>query len=182
MIPISKPTVGSDNGTWGDELNAALDALNAADYFKVKTAGQTVSASTTLVDDTHMAGIVLPVGTFVINASYLVDGPSAADVKIAWAFSGSNSFATRAGDGPASSTTTALLSTVSRSAAAGDTAATITTAVPYGTDGTNWSFIQETGVIVVTVSGTLKVQWAQLASSGSTAMHTGSFIWARQVA
>lgn len=182
-VPITKPTVGGDNGAWGTELNTLIDKLNGADYFKFKTAVQNVAASTALVDDTDMAGMVLPVGTFIIEASYLVTGPAAGDIKIAWVFSGTTTTATRGGIGPASTATaTAPVTELVRANGAGDTTSAIGTSTPYGLDGTNMSYIQETGVLVVTVAGTLKVQWAQLAASGTTTMNPGSYLQARQVA
>lgn len=189
-VSIVKPVVGADNGVWGTELNTVLDALNAADYFRVKTADQSITSSTTLTDDAVLAGLALPVGTFVVVASYMVSGAAAGDVKVAWSFSGTAANSWRGGQGPTINTTdatgagaAATTVGVSREAASGGTTAGITNATPYGTDGTNVGLIQETGVLVVTVAGALKVQWAQNASSATaTIMRAGSWLWARQVA
>lgn len=187
-VPISKPTVGASTNTWGTEANAVFDALNAADYFKVKTADETVSASSTLQDDDHLAGLVLPTGSFVVEARYFVSGTAGGDIKVAWQFSGTATTAVRGGIGPTIQTTSVIETTaantvgVNRAAAAGNTAATITSSTQYGVDGTNWSFIMESGYLVVTVSGTFKVQWAQVTATGSTIMRAGSRLLIRQVA
>lgn len=186
---ITVPTVDSDNGTWGTTLNTAINQINDYDVFKYKTADESVTSSTTLQDDDHLTAMSLGVGTYIIEAMYLVSGAAAGDVKIAWAFSGTATASYRAGQGPTDTTTSVKSTTaattvgVNRSAAAGDTTAAITSATPYGVDGTNWSYIYERGLMVVTVAGTLKTQWAQLASSGTaTVMRTGSWMWARRVA
>lgn len=179
---ITLPVVGADNGTWGAILNAALNAINDRDVFALKTADEPLTTSTTLQDDDHLVGLALSAGTWVVTAQCLVSGPAAADVKIAWSFSGTASASYRWGQGPSTSTTWVANGSAVRAAASGDTSTGITNATPYGTDGTNWSAIQDSGVMVVTVAGTLKLQWAQNASSGTTIMRAGSYMLARRVA
>jgi hypothetical protein len=184
-VALTKPTVGASVGTWGTENNAALDQINGYDCFAYKTATQTVSASTTLVDDTHMTVALPAAGTYVVTAMFLASGTAAGDLKVAWAYTGTLTNGYRGGQGPSSASTDALAATNAgtvRSAAAGNTASTVTSSAPYGVDGTNFSCIQEAGVIIVSTTGTLKVQWAQLAASGSTVLQPGSFLWARRVA
>lgn len=182
-LNITLPTPGdiATSGTWGTTLNSAINALNA-DQFKLKTANDT-RTTTTLTDDTHLASMTLGAGTWLVEVGLLADGPQAGDIKVAWAFSGTTTTAVRGGAGPSSGVTgTVLTASIPRFAAAGDTAGTITASTSYGLDGTNWSWIIEKGVLVVTVSGTFKVQTAQLAASGTTTVRTGSYAWARQVA
>lgn len=190
-ITLTKPTPGdaATDGAWGTTVNAALDELANADVFARKTADETVTSSTTLQDDDHLT-MALGVGTYVVQAMYHVSGAAAGDVKVAWAFSGTATASYRGGQGPGVSTTDATAAAaaattvgVVRAAAAGGTTAAITSSVPYGVDGTNWSHIQELGLMVVTVAGTLKVQWAQNTSNATgTIMRTGSWLWAHRVA
>jgi hypothetical protein len=181
---LTLPVDGGSNGTWGATLNAALTQINGYDQFAYKTADQDITSSTTLTDDTHLTGLALGIGKWVICATFMSSGAAAGDVKIAWAFSGTAVSAFRAGEGPAAASTDVLGATAQpfRASVAGATSAAITSATPYGVDGTNRSFIQESGLLLVTVAGNLKVQWAQNASSVTlTRMHQGSFIWARKV-
>src|SRR3990172_13103700 len=185
-VTLTKPTVGASAGTWGTELNTALDQLNGYDCFAYKTADQSVTSSTALVDDTHLTVALPAAGTYVVTATFLASGAAAGDVKVAWAYTGTLTAGYRGGQGPSSASTDALAATSAgtvRSAAAGNTAATVTASTPYGVDGTNWSCVQESGVVVVSTTGNLKVQWAQNASSATaTIMRAGSLLWARRVA
>jgi len=180
-LTLSLPTQGVST-SWGTTVNAALNAINNADQFKLKTATDT-RTTTTLTDDTHLAAMTLNAGTWLIEMGLLASGPQAGDIKVAWAFLGTTTTAVRGGAGPSSGVTgTVLTASIPRFAAAADTAGTITASTAYGLDGTNWTWIIEKGVLVVTVSGIFKIQHAQLAASGTTTIQAGSYLWARQVA
>ena len=186
-VPITKPTVGADNGTWGTELNAALDALNAADLFALRTADRAaLSATTTPVDDGVLA-VTLGVGTYVIEAVYLVVHSTTGDFKVQWNFAGTASSGFRSGIGPSLSTADVLGATAQgvRLSGSGATAAALTSLVAYGCDTAtpaNISMIIEKAVVVVTVGGILKAQVCQNTAAGTTTVKAGSYIWARQVA
>jgi len=188
-VPITKPTVGASNGTWGTEANAVFDALNAADYFAYKTADTSRASTAALADDNHLVTASLPVGTYVVNGLYVVSGILAGSFRSAWASAGTAT-GFRAGSGPSLRTTdatgagtAAVTVGVNRAAAAGGTNTTMTSAAQYGTDGASWSMIQESGVVVVTVAGALKMQWGQSSSNATaTILRAGSYLWARQVA
>lgn len=185
-VPITKPTVGSDNNVWGAVNNAALDALNAADRIAVKLADQSVTSSITLVDDTAMQ-ITLPVGTHIVQAVYFLTGAAAGDAKVAWAFAGTSVNSFRGGQGPSFMTAdaagAATLGQPFRAAGSSGTGTPIAGAAIYGMDGTNVTHVQEQAVMVVTAAGLLKVQFTQNASSTTaTVMKAGSYIYARQVA
>lgn len=186
--------------TWVDNTAPYIDAahlnnievelvdLDSRDTFILKSADESVTSSTTLQADDALIR-TLAVGTWLIDLSLITSGAAAGDLKVAWAFSGTTSAAYRAGRGPTTTTTSAINGAaattvgVNRSAVAGDTAPTITAATSYGVDGTNWSFITERGVLVVTVAGTLTVQWAQDTSSATaTIVRAGSHLWCRKVA
>lgn len=177
------PTPNVTNGNWGDEIVDSINAINDADQYKVKTADQTVSASTVLVDDTHLAALTLGVGTWVIEAVYFCSGTAAGDIKLTWNHSGTFT-GYRGGIGPSSGVTSVLTGAGAgtRTAGASDTTAVITGSASYAVDGTNFTTIVERGILIVTVSGTFKIQWAQLVASGSTILRAGSHIHARKVA
>lgn len=178
---LPTPLDVATNGVWGDDIVDAINLLNNADVFKVKTAVDN-RTTVTLTDDTHLAAMTLGIGTWIIETALLVSGPAAGDIKVAYAFSGTTTLAVRGGVGPGSTSASSLLGAIVREAAAGDTVGTITASTPYGLDGTNWAWIIEKTVLVVTVSGTFKIQTAQLAASGTTTIQAGSYCWARKVA
>lgn len=185
-VPITKPTVGGDNNVWGGVNNTALDALNAADRFVVRTTDQAVVSSTALVDDTALQ-LTLPIGTHIVQATYFLTGNAAGDAKVAWAFAGTAANSYRGGQGPsfmtADATGAAMLGQPFRAAGSSGTGVAITGAAIYGMDGSAVSHVQEVAVMVVTVAGLLKVQFAQNASNATaTTMKAGSYLYARQVA
>ena len=187
-ITLTLPTPGdtATNGTWGTTLNTAFNALNGCDVVKVKTAdGTGATSNTTLADDNQLVSMTLGVGTWIINCGFFHTGAAAGDIKIAWQFSGTTTTAVRGTVGQSAGSTSSLTSATAgpRTAGAADTAGTITTGTIYGTDGTNLGVSLETGVLVVTVSGTFKIQMAQGTSSATTTLlKTGSYVWARQIA
>jgi len=184
-LTLSLPTPGSSNGTWGTELNTAINAINDGNLYLIKTAdGTGATSNTTLADDNQLVGLTLGVGTWVITGVFFATGAAAGDIKIAWAHSGTFT-GYRAGFGPSAGATSVLTGTGAgdRNAAAGDTSTAITSSTIYATDGTNITAIVEHGILVVTVSGTFKIQMAQGTSSGTaTLLKTGSYVTARRVA
>lgn len=182
---LTLPTVGASNNTWGTTVNNALNQINDYEPFAHKTADQSIASSTVLTDDTHMALALPAPGTYQVDAVLMFSGAAAADIQVAWAYTGTLTAGFRAARGPNIGITDALGATAQgvRQAAAGATSAAITSAVPYGVDGTNWSAAFECGVVVVSTTGTLKVQWAQVVSNATaTIMRAGSFLRARRVA
>lgn len=189
-LSITLPTPGdiATSGTWGTTLNNAINALNA-DQFKLKTADATgITSSTTAIDDTGaspLTGMTLGAGTWLIEGVFFATGNASGDIKIQWAFSGTTTAAYRGGNGPSAGATSVLTGATAgdRNAGASDTGTTITAGAIYATDGTNTTMIIEKGVLVVTVSGTFKIQWAQGTSNGSaTTLKAGSYVKATQVA
>lgn len=121
-----------------------------------KTTEAQIILNTTLVDDAQIA-VVLPVGTYRVEAFLLATGSTTGDIKTAWAFSGTTGFVSRACIGPTTATTSVGGTSMRFSSASG-----LTSSVGYGTDGTaNFALIHEDILMQVTVSGTLKLQWAQ---------------------
>lgn len=182
---LTLPTVGGSNNTWGTTVNNALNQINDYEPFAYKTADQSIASSIVLTDDTHMALALPAAGTYHVEAVLLFSGAAAADIQVAWAYTGTLTSGFRAVHGPNPASTDALGATAQgfRTAAAGATTAAITSATTYGVDGTNFSAAFERGVVVVSTTGTLKVQWAQVVSNATpTIMRSGSFLRARRVA
>jgi hypothetical protein len=184
-LTLTLPTPGAGNGTWGTTLNENLNAINDGNLYLIKTAdGSGATTNTTLADDNQLTGLTVGVGTWVVSATFFATGAAAGDIKIAWAHSGTFT-GHRGGIGPSAGVTSVLTGAGAgtRTAAAADTATTITTGAIYATDGTNITTIIETGILVVTVSGTFKIQMAQGSSSGTaTLLKAGSFVTVRKVA
>lgn len=186
-LTLSLPTPDdiATNGEWGDDINAAINDLNS-DQFKIKTAdGTGATSNTTLADDNQLINIALGVGTWEIDVVLFCTGAAAADVKVAWGFSGTTTTAVRGGHGPSAAVTSALTGAGAgqRTAGASDTGLTITTGSIYATDGTNHTMIIEKGVLVVTVAGNFKIQMAQGTSTASAVLlKAGSYVKARKVA
>lgn len=185
-VALTLPTNGGSNNTWGTTLNAALNQVNGYDVFAAKSADQTITSSTALTDDTHMVLALPAAGTYMVNGMFMFSGAAAGDIKVAWAYTGTLTNGYRAGQGPSVASTDVLAAAAAqgiRVAAAGNTTAAIASATPYGLDGTNWGAAFESGLVIVSTAGSLKVQWAQNAGSVTgTVMRTGSFFWARRVA
>lgn len=137
-----------------------------------KAVAETVTSSTALQDDDDFS-IDLEVGkSYVVRAYLSVTGATGGDVKVAWSNGATVTKSSRHCLGPQTGTTDAT-NTAMRSTRHG-----IASSVPYGVDGTNESAVFETLQIEdVTVAGTLTMQWAQNASSGTaTTMGTTSRI------
>lgn len=182
---LPTPLDSATNGVWGDDIVSALNDLNGCDVFKIKTADGTGATSNTVVaDDNQLVSMSLGIGTWLINCTFFYTGAAAGDLKVAWAFSGTTTTAVRGTLGQSSGSTSSLTSATAgpRSAGAGDTAGTITAGTIYGSDGTNIGVALESGVLVVSVAGTFKIQMAQGTSSlTATLLKTGSYVWARKV-
>lgn len=176
-VPITKPTVGSDNDTWGTELNAALDALNAGVLGVAKTSDQSVTSSTVLVNDTALTVPVAASATYLVEWSLVTDGNASGDLKYAFT-------------GPAGATMTweseGLLTTDTTNVARAATdVAAIGTTVSHGTiaSGTN-SRVDGRGVLTVAgTAGNLQMQWAQATSNGTASkVKAGSYLKVTRIA
>lgn len=145
-----------------------------------KAATETVTSSTTLQDDDHIAGITLEAGKsyralLVVTVSS--GGDEAADIKLAWATTATITKSARTLLGPALAMTDATTTTMRASATA------LTSSVSYGIDGgAAAAIIEELLLEDVTVAGTLKLQWAQQASSGTgTTLSTSTRVYVEEI-
>lgn len=131
-----------------------------------KTATQSVTSSTVLVDDNDLQA-TLPVGVWRVELWAHVSGNTSGRFKCTWAFSGTLGSTARTEFGPSINTThspatAAAATTVGVVRATGEA---YNASGRYGTDNTpNFSAIHEDLYLEVTVAGLLKLQWAQDAS------------------
>jgi hypothetical protein len=157
------------------DVTSVEDAVAARFVFSYKDVSETVTSSTTLQDDDELS-VVLGIGTWQVEAVLHATGASGGDIKIAWTFSGTQGSPGKWCLGPQLGTTDAFATSAKM------TTAGFSTAVAYGTDGTEESAILEKMLCEVTASGTLQLQWAQNASSGTaTTLLVGSRITAIRV-
>lgn len=162
------------------DLNAAISRSIPKVY--VKTADESVTSSTTIQNDDELASMPLTAGiSYAVEAFIIASGAAAGDIKITWARSGTiNQIGARLCIGPTVNTTDvqgtgAAATTNGVTRASGGHA--LTTAISYGTDGTNNSAIHEQFTLQCVVSGQLTFQWTQNASSGTaTIVKAGSWI------
>lgn len=148
----------------------AGETVLASHYPKVqliaKSADESLTSSTTLQDDNHFTVTLLADRVYMIDLYLGFRAATAGDIKTAWSISGGVAQkVARHVQGPTLGTTDVLAtSLVARTQ-------TITTAQPYGHDGSgNGGSIQEHFVVETTTAGaggTLTLQWAQNASSGT---------------
>jgi hypothetical protein len=164
------------------ELNSNVrDNLLAINPTPIKkTADQSVTSSTTLVNDTHLSYAVVA-GTYIFDW-YLV-GTSAAnaagDIGVAWTYP-TASLALAMGNGPDAGLASGGIQTGQWSANSAITSGTLFNT--YGLS-TNNITIWLHNIFTFTASGTVQLQWAQASSSASAStLKTGSHVVPRQIA
>lgn len=144
--------------------------------FLKKPGTETVTSSTTVQNDDDFVW-VLPPGTYRVEAFLHAGGATAGDIKTAWTFSGTLGASGRSCVGPQVGTADVGVTSMRSSGHV------ITTEVPYGTDATLATVIHEDLFLEVTASGTLRLQWAQVASSGTgTTLSGASRVYVSRVA
>lgn len=158
---LTLPTPGGSTNTWGTSLNAVLNQINDYDLFARKTANQSVTASITKVDDTHLSVSVIATAVYLVQWSLRTDGATTGDLRYAFA-------------GPAGATMTwsSLGLDIAAAAAAApfdQDVAAIGTDVLHGTlPTTTVSRVEGTGLLITTgTAGTFKMQWAQRVSDAT---------------
>lgn len=151
-------------------LPLAGQIIRAADFtqyvprYVQKAASQSVTSSTTLVDDNDFQFALAADMTYRVQVVYHVVGVSSATLggfKGAWTNSGTMSSLGRSTVGPAFGSTSQPNSVLVRSTGHG-----ATTAIEWGVN-TQTAKIHDEILISVTAAGTLKYQWAQFASSAT---------------
>lgn len=170
--------------TWsvGEDITAAdlqimSDDLNAlwTQPFARKTATESVTSSTTLQNDDALSVAVAASTTYHVECVLLYDGATAGDLKVGFTAPASASFEGIAvGPSPTAASS------------ADDVTAYVVlgTANNFGALGTGTTTaLKINGVITTSGSGTLQLQWAQVASSGTaTRVFANSYLMLRRVA
>jgi hypothetical protein len=145
--------------------------IGIPDYV-VKPASETVTASTTLQDDDDLLYSLAASSTYEVEVFLIVSNSTAGDVKTAFSIP-SGATGSRLCVGP---TDTAAAFTSRTQTQMRLTAHGWATSVAYQIDTSN-VVIVERGIIVTSSAGTLKLQWAQNASSGTgTKVETNSYL------
>lgn len=144
-----------------------------------KAGTESVTSSTTLQDDDDLV-VALEAGksyrvTLILTVSS--GGAEAADIKVAWSFTGTATKAVRSLFGPETAMTDATATLMRWSATA------LTSSVTYGIDaGAATAIVEDVVLEDLTVAGTLQLQWAQNSSSGTaTTLSNSSRIIVEQV-
>lgn len=159
-------------------IDAATNTLTNVFLAKQKSGTQTVSASTTPVNDADLTFTLAANAQYMLTAVLSATGTAAGDIKTNWAVTGTAAqVSNRSCVGPSINTTD-----VTGAAAAATTVGVVrasmhdlTTQVPYGVDGAATSTIREEVWVTGGASGgTITLQWAQNAASGSTSLGPNS--------
>jgi hypothetical protein len=149
-----------------------------------KSVTQSVTSSTTLVNDTELTLSLPAGGTYLVKVCLIVGGAQAGDFKCAYTTTGTLTLSgARTCTGPSQNTTDA-----SGTAAAAVTVGvnqqrggfTLATVLSYGTDGGLNCLVEESFILTTTTASTVTLQWAQLASSATaTTVAAGSYMIAQ---
>lgn len=158
------PTFLTGQRLTADLLNSYLTDYQPLTYSKGGVTSRT--STTTLTDDPELTGIPLAVGTYDIElVGFWTQAATTPSLKTQWAFTGTWNTPTRACQGLGIGSTTAPdLGTIAHSR--GNT--TAQNAI-YGTyASTAYTIFRERAVsVIVTVAGSLSLQWAQNTSIAS---------------
>jgi hypothetical protein len=159
------------------DLQALAEAVDPwLSLGKRKLSNESVTNSVAMQDDDELS-VALGVGVWRVEAFLHASGPAAADIQTAWTFSGATNGTNRACIGPGVGTASAI-----NGAAVRTSVHALTTAVPYGVDGSVTSAIHEDLYLIVTTAGTLRLQWAQAtANATASVMASGSRLYATRL-
>lgn len=139
----------------------------------LKGTPEIVNNSTTMQNDDELYCALSANGTFEVIAKLSVSGASNADVKIDWSTTGDVSQVTmRKCLGPATNVANAGTTDMRSSNHS------LSTDVYYGTDGSRWSYIEETFIVETSSSGgNIQMRWAQnTAQASDTTMGVSSYL------
>lgn len=143
---------------------------------RTKQAAQSVTSSTTLVDDDTLWVPLEADATYLVTLTLAVTGATAGDVKTAWTIP-SGATGQRACLGLAGASTSATASDAS------NRSTTWTASVPYGVTTTASTVMEDGTITTAAAAGVLRLQWAQNASSGTaTIVEAGSYLQVERLA
>lgn len=141
-----------------------------------KTADQSVNNTTTKVADNHLTLSLAASAIYHVSVMVIVSGPTGGDWAQLWSFP-TGTTGTQFVQGPE------LPVTSVRSTNIQARSASLSTALAYGTDGSENSAVREELFITTsTTAGSLTLTWAQnIATVGSTTVRAGSWMSAHRV-
>lgn len=179
--PTAAPNVPADLQALAAAVDTALKALADADVAwqargKRKLNNKSITNSAVLQDDDELFWS-LGVGVWRIEAFLHASGAAASDIQTAWTFSGTTNGTNRSCIGPGVGTTSVINGGFVR-----QSTHALATAVPYGVDGSVAGVIHEDLYLIVTVAGTLRLQWSQaVAGATATTLVGGSRLYVTQI-
>ena len=166
----------------GQKLTAAL--LAAGQWDKTVKQANSTKVNNTLANDTELAGITLGVGTWDVHFMIFAycTGSATPDIKTQWTFSGTWNTPLRACVGPGS-TNTGNSDTVTPVKMRAE-AVNSNSSYGLGASGSYNEIHERCSTVVVTVAGTLSLQWAQVTTDAvnATTVPAGSYVEVRQIA
>jgi hypothetical protein len=157
--------------TIGDLVTAdLLDSMLPKTYVKLSSTGR--AATTTLADDPELNGIPLAIGSYHVRLVIRWTVANASpDLKTRWGFTGTWNNTSRLTIGPGLTNTAAATAVTPLRFA---DAATNADAAYGGLSGP-YTSTEEAYDVVVTVAGSLSLQWAQfLSDAGATTVNAGT--------
>ena len=154
-------------------MTVGLFTTRLVPVFVRKAANQTVTSSTTLANDNHLALALSASATYLVDLFLIVDGSTTGDFKMGWTF-------------PTGATGDWTINAINTGAGAAATSGSITRAAialasseNAGAAGAGTKLIlQPRGLVVTsTTAGTLQLQWAQNTSDATgTVVYAGSWM------
>lgn len=165
----------------GQKLTAAL--LSAGQWDKTVKQALSNKVNNTLANDSELTGIALGVGTWEVHFMIFAynSGSATPDIKTQWAFSGTWNSPLRACVG-AGSTNTGNSDTITPMKARAE-AVNSNSSYGLGLSGSYTEIDEQCSTVIVTVAGTLSLQWAQVTTDAvnATTVAAGSYVEVRQI-
>lgn len=164
----------------GERITATKLALGLWD--KTVKQGSTDRFNTTLADDPDLASFALGIGTWDVRCMLLMSTIAAStNIKTRWSFTGTWNSPTRACTGPAITNVaapTAITPTkMTGHSVGGDATYGLAATTAYNV------IYEECSTVVVTVAGSLGIQWAQNTVNAAAArMQPGSYVQFMKIA
>ena len=177
------PSLPAGHVTTAADFTALMAAITQAyGIGAVKTANEPVTSSTALQNDDELACALATATTYRLEARLYVFGAAAGDIKVALAFPANTTVQAFGGHSIVVGSVTSSTSADVDAHAIVTQTTSPTAALSFGVPDTNGIVITLSATIVTTsTAGTLNLQWAQNASSGTgTVVQIGSWmrVWA----
>lgn len=165
--------------TAAEVVTAAKLDSGMVDYI-LKTADESVTSSTTLQNDNHLAATIGATGTYAADLHLWITSAAdaAGDIKVSFTFPTGTLH--MSGDGLDTSLATGFGGTSTGLGVLSATSGTST--IAFGAS-TSTLCVRVHALLIATATGTLQLQWAQNGSNGNaTTVKAGSHMIVRQVA